>query len=89
MILSDERINHLSHLLIDVLKKGGAKFVDEIKVLLELKKGIHEFGDVLEKIDGQVRTKVGSLKRQIPEGSREWDLLYKQYFEEELSKKGL
>lgn len=89
MNLSDDRINHLSHLLIGELKRGGVQFSDEIKVLIELKRGIHEFGELLDKFNLQVRQKIASLKRQIPEGSREWDLLYKQYFDEELVKKGL
>ncbi len=89
MNLSDDRINHLSHLLIEVLRRDGARFSDEIKVLTELKRGIHEFGEILDKIDNLVRQKVASLKRQVPEGSREWDLLYREYFDEELAKKGL
>ncbi|MDO8527355.1 MAG: DUF507 family protein [Deltaproteobacteria bacterium] len=90
MILTDERINHLSHLLLNTLKtKGGAAFPDEAKFLNGIKKSIHQFEAVVNNADIKIRQKIGTLKRQIPEGSREWDLLYRQYFEEELAKKGL
>jgi len=90
MNLSDDRINHLSHLLIKALKeKGTGQFADETKALLGIKKAIHEFGDILEVTDQAVRAKVATLKRQVQEGSREWDILYRQYFDEEMAKKGL
>ena len=90
MNLSDDRINHLSHLILKSLKdNGGARYGDEAKALLGIKKAIHDFGEVTESIDTQVRAKIATLKRQVQEGSREWDLLYKQYFTEELAKKGL
>jgi len=90
VILSDDRINFLSHQVFNALKtKGGAQYPDEKKALLGIKQAIHEFGGVLEGLDTQIRQKIASLKRQIPEGSREWDVLYRQYFEEELNKKGL
>lgn len=89
MKLSDERINDLSHKILEALKKWAAQIPDTSKALLGIKKGIREFGEILEKIDAHVRQKIASLKRNVPEGSREWDLLYRQYCGEELSKKGL
>lgn len=90
MKLSDERINFLSHQIFKALKgKGGSQFADESKSLLGIKQAIHEFGSVLETVDQHVRQKIDSLKRHVLDGSREWDLLYRQYFDEELAKKGL
>ncbi|OGQ05950.1 MAG: hypothetical protein A2W61_04035 [Deltaproteobacteria bacterium RIFCSPLOWO2_01_44_7] len=90
MILSDDRINFLSHRALDVLKaKGGVQNFEEKKLLFGIKQAIHEFGALLDGMDDQIRQKIATLKRQVPEGSREWDLLYRQYFEEELHKKGL
>ncbi len=90
MTLSDDRINYLSHLILKELRaKGGANFPDEAKVLAGVKQAIHQFGSLLDTLDTQIRKKIGTLKRNIPEGSREWDLLYRQYFDEELAKKGL
>ncbi|MBI4239177.1 MAG: DUF507 family protein [Deltaproteobacteria bacterium] len=39
-------------------------------------------------VDEKVRAKIASLKRQVPEGSREWDVLYQQYYEQELERLG-
>lgn len=90
MKLSEERIIYLSHKIVETLKaKGGVKYPEETKTLAGVKQAIHEFGVILEGLENQVRTKIGTLKRQIPEGSREFELLYRQYFDEELSKKGL
>ena len=33
------------------------------------------------------RQKIRSIKRYIPEGSKEWEILYKQYFQEETDKR--
>lgn len=88
MTLSEERITHLSHLVFKALKTH-ASYNDEKKALAAIKTSIHDFGGVLDAVDGKIRQKIASLKRQVPEGSREWDLLYRQYFEEELTKKDL
>lgn len=90
MNLSEERINHLSHLVLNLLKaKGVAKVTDETKALIGVKKAIWEFGELLESLATQVRQKITSLKRNVPEGSREWDVLYRQYLGEALNKRGL
>jgi len=41
-----------------------------------------------DQIDDEVRNKIASLKRGVQEGSREWDILYKKYYEEEAQRKG-
>lgn len=33
-------------------------------------------------MDRAVRGRIASLSRKVPEGSREWDILYRQYAEE-------
>jgi hypothetical protein len=39
-----------------------------------------------EEVERRVRTKILSQKRAIPEGSQEWDILFRKYYEEELNK---
>jgi hypothetical protein len=39
-------------------------------------------------IDKKAREKVASLKRDVHEGTREWDILYKKYYEEEKNRHG-
>jgi len=42
-----------------------------------------------EKSDRAAKDKVRSMKRDIPEGSEEWDILQKRYYAEELKKYGI
>jgi uncharacterized protein len=85
--LSDSRISHLAHLIVDGLGKGNlAGFTHEGRALAETKRVIHEFFQREDDIDELVRRKIMSLSRHVPAGSREWDVLYRKYFEEEKRK---
>ncbi len=89
MRLSDDRISHISHLVFDgVWKDDLVDFKDEDKALIEIKRAITDYLKVEDEADTIARDKIRSLSRDVPEGSREWDILYKKYFEEEASKKG-
>jgi hypothetical protein len=47
---------------------------------------LHGFFQREDQIDDIVRQKIDSLSRRVPPGSREWDILYRKYFEEEARK---
>jgi len=52
---------------------------------------VKAFTDILqveEKADRASRDKVRSMKRDIPEGSEEFDILQKKYYAEELKRYG-
>ena len=90
MNLSEDRMTHLSHLVLNAFKgEGKVSFSDEKKALITIKQAIHNFGEMLDHLDDLIRQKIDSMKRQLPEGSQEWDLLYRRLLEEELRKKGL
>ena len=42
-----------------------------------------------EKVDCSARAKIRSQKKEIPEGSEEWDLLHRRYYADELKKLGI
>ena len=85
--LSESRISHLAHLIIDGLKKGDlAEFSSEGRTLNETKRVLTEFFQREDRIDEIVRQKIQSLSRHVPPGSREWDVLYRKYLEEEKRK---
>lgn len=89
MRLSDDRISHIAHLIFDgVWKDDLVDFKNEEKALIEIKRAIADYLKVEDEADTIARDKIRSLSRDVPEGSREWDILYKKYFEEEASKKG-
>ena len=85
--LSDSRISHLAHLIVDGLRKDRlAIFGSEGRALAETKQALRNFFQKEDSIDEAVRHKIDSLSRYIPPGSREWDVLYRKYFEEEARK---
>jgi uncharacterized protein len=85
--LSENRISHLAHLILDGLRKESlANFPNEGRALADTKQVLHEFFQSEDHIDDVVRQKIMSLSRQVPPGSREWDVLYRKYFEEEMRK---
>ncbi len=85
--LSENRISHLAHLVMDGLRKGNlAQFSAEGRALAETKQVLHDYFQRDDHIDEIVRQKILSLSRHVPTGSREWDILYRKYFEEESRK---
>ena len=87
--VSDGRISALAHLVLDELKRAG---VPELRtdrlVLQEIKAVLGDYLQIDDALDARVRRKIASLSRRVPEGSSEWDVLYRQYFEEEKRKLG-
>ena len=87
--VSDGRISALSHLVLAELKRAAVADLRPDRVVLqEIKAVLGDFLQVDDALDAKVRRKIGSLSRRVPEGSAEWDVLYRQYFEEEKRKLG-
>ena len=85
--LSESRISHLAHLVLDGVRKAKlGEFPNEGRALTETKQVLHDFFQRDDHIDDIVRQKIQSLSRHVPPGSREWDILYRKYFEEESRK---
>ncbi len=85
--LSESRVSHLAHLIIDgVWKTDIADFPNEARALLETKRVLAEFFGGDDRLDDIVRQKIQSLSRHVAPGTREWDVLYRKYLEEELRK---
>lgn len=91
MIISDDRQKHFAHILIDGL--WGEEYIEfdedaEEVVLREAKRLIGQWVNEQGDVDNEVRNKISSLKRDVPEGSSEWKILYNKYFAEEMSRRG-
>ena len=91
MKLSRDKINDISHKLVAALRKSRDFRLkrDPNDVRLELVKVITEILQTEEKVDRAARTKIRTQKREISEGTEEWDLLHKRYYAEELKKLGI
>jgi hypothetical protein len=86
---SEGRISALAHLVLTAFKAGDvADLRPDRLVLHEIKAVLADFLQVDDVLDAKVRRKIQSLSRRVPEGSSEWDVLYRQYFEEEKRKLG-
>lgn len=88
MFISEDRISHLAHKVVEKLWRDDlADMADEGRVLGAVKESIAGFFTVLEDIDLAVRKKLASYSQPKVPGSREWEILYQQLYREELSKK--
>jgi hypothetical protein len=88
-LLSDDKASHLSHVILQCLKRSraGRLIGDEALALREIKRVLTSELHEEEQIDGAVRGRLRSYSRQIVEGSQEWDVLYRKTYEEELRKR--
>ncbi len=91
MKLSRDKITDVSHKLVAHLKKTREVRLkkDPNEIRLEIVKAMTEILSTEEKVDRAARDKVRSMKRDIPEGSEEFDLLHQRYYGEELKKLGI
>ena len=90
MMLSDDKILHLSHIIFKGLveKKLINPVVEESKVRAEIKRSLITELKIGEEIDSTVRKRLQSFSKKIFEGSPEWEIMYKKYFKEEEVKRG-
>ncbi len=89
MRLSEDRISHISHLILDALvrNRNVNALQPEEKLLREIKRTIADELKFEDEADDAARRTIQSLSRRVPEGSPEWDVLYRKYREEELRRR--
>ena len=88
--LSREKINYLSRLILNSLfKNDQVEFLDDPnEIRLVIVKSIEEEISLYNVIDKKAIEKIQSQKKSIEEGSREWEILYRKYYNEEIQKLG-
>lgn len=87
MLFSEERIYHIAHLITDSpWKSDMVDYANEEKAVREVRSVLVDYFSKDDKVDDIVRKRIASLKKGVYEGSREWDILYKKYYEEEMQK---
>ncbi len=83
MRMSRERIFHLTDLIVKELEASPAVHVKNGEELRpEIMRALTEESKLEESIDGEVRKILASYSRHMPEGSREWEVLYQKTREE-------
>jgi hypothetical protein len=91
MRLSRDKVNKLAHVVSDALADTPqVDFLEDRNTIrLETRKVLEELLNQEAKIDQSARQKIESQKRTILEGSQEWDILYRKYYNEEVKKLGI
>jgi len=86
-----DKVNKVAHVITDALAEmSEVDFVeDRNTVRLEVRRILEELLNQEEKIDQSARHKIENQKRTILEGSQEWDILYRKYYNEEVKKLGV
>jgi hypothetical protein len=91
MKLTHEKTVKLSHEILSAIMA-----LDEIEIFedpnvirLEIVKILNDLMREEEKVEESVRNQISSQKRTIPEGSAEWEILYRKYYQDALRKLGV
>lgn len=86
MTLSEDRISHLSHEIMELLWRDDlADISDERRALARVKQSLTSFFEAADEIDETVRAKL----RNRAQGSRDWEVLYQKFYQEELARRKL
>ena len=91
MRVSRDKVNKVAHVVTDALAEmDELDFIEDRNTIrLEVRKILEEVLNQEEKIDQAARHKIENQKRTILEGSQEWDILYRKYYNEEVKKLGM
>jgi hypothetical protein len=86
MRLTREKVNLLSHQVTEKLASIDAlDFIEDRNTIrLAIVETLNKWLKKEEEVDKGARQKIESQKRPIPEGSAEWEILYRKYYEEEM-----
>ena len=89
--ISRDKMNVLARAVADTLAGiDGVEFIeDRNSVRQEVRRILEELMAQEKKIDVEARRKIESQRRTILEGSQEWDILYRKYYNEEVKKLGI
>lgn len=90
MRLSDEKITHMTHMILKGLL--DADLIDPIEddgtIRRAMRRAITDELKTGQEIDDTVRHKIESLSKHVVDGSTEWDALYGKYYDEEELRRG-
>jgi len=89
--LSRDKVNKLAHTVADALAEmPQVEFLEDRNTIrMEARRLLEELLKEEEKIDAAARQKIENQRRTILEGTQEWDILYRKYYNEEVKKLGI
>jgi uncharacterized protein len=91
MRLTREKLVRLSHQIIELLvQSNDVEFIEDRDTIRQHM--VQTMTNILreeEKVEVEVRKRITSQKKEILEGSEEWDVLFRKYYSEELRRMGI
>jgi uncharacterized protein len=89
--LSRDKVNKLAHTIADALAElDQVDFVEDRNTIrVEARRILEELFAEESRLDQAARQKIESQRRTILEGTQEWDILYRKYYNEEVKKLGI
>jgi hypothetical protein len=89
--ISRDKLNKLAHTVADTLAEiAEVDFLEDRNTIRqEARKALEKLLMEETKIDAAARMKISSQRKIITEGSQEWDILYRKYYNDEVKKLGL
>jgi hypothetical protein len=91
MRISRDKLNKLAHTVADTLAEIDNVGFNEDRntIRQEARKALENLLTEEARIDAAARQKIASQRKIIMEGSQEWDILYRKYYNDEVKKLGL
>ncbi len=91
MRISRDKLNKIAHTVADTLAEiPEVDFLEDRNTIRqEARKALEKLLMDELKIDGAARLKISSQRKIILEGSQEWDILYRKYYNDEVKKLGI
>jgi hypothetical protein len=91
MRISPDKLNKLAHTVADTLAEvDPVGFLEDRNTIRqEARKALTALLAQEAGIDDAARKKIANQKKQIPEGSQEWEILYRKYYNDEVRKLGI
>jgi len=89
--ISRDKVNKLAHTVADSLAEiPECDFLEDRNTIRqEARKALEELLTAETKLDAAARQKIASQRKIILEGSQEWEILYRKYYNDEVKKLGL
>jgi hypothetical protein len=89
--VSRDKLNKMAHMVADALAETPeCDFLEDRNTIRqEARNALEKLLTDEMKVDQAARNKIASQRKIILEGSQEWDILYRKYYNEEVKRLGL
>ena len=91
MRINRDKLNKLAHTVADTLAEiDQVGFLEDRNTIRqESRKALETLLDEEARIDQAARLKIANQRKIILEGSQEWEILYRKYYNDEVRKLGI